>query len=553
LKHSFQPFLVTAGFLVLLDATPATSHLDIMSHSLSSSFDDLSIQSSAEITQEGNASITSYETDPEKRAEELKATVEHLIERCKTLHAEVETYISAVETNQKLAKIQNPVEYRSLRNDFKNELNFLNKLVHANLTEEKARHFIVSSNLSYYEALWEAAKRSTGLISFRKYFFAKREEGRRAPKGVTKGLSFGKGTCIKQKGVALVDIVAQDGLEWVRVSTISEKRLIFDLAKLGWQNDSDEDDDMPDAPNDDWENDDDEDQVDIVKNACELARAARANQIRGRPPQVHFVLTRIPAGKTREIDAVLQKMRATGAVVQCANEISPAPPLSEVLPNLLVDRSRSLSDTLNIDCTILLALISDISHNPCPVMDWYPKEVRMQIKEEENEKLLPTHLYPAIGSHPMVCTQEAADQMNLIVNTLATDAEHLRANLLLGQNDNQNSSPSDLTRAWAELSEHPIPDGFQLPIRVVSSNMPEIMSRLPPIAEKIGEELSPLNKAIFFYGWAEGLTTLSSNRARARQMEHIINQQGLEDGQAGPHLWLCGESRSLIAKHGRRK
>jgi hypothetical protein len=186
-------------------------------------------------------------------------------------------------------------------------------------------------------------------------------------------------------------------------------------------------------------------------------------------------------------------------------------------------------------------------------MDWYPKEVRMQIKEEENEKLLPTHLYPAIGSHPMVCTQEAADQMNLIVNTLATDAEHLRANLLLGQNDNQNSSPSDLTRAWAELSEHPIPDGFQLPIRVVSSNMPEIMSRLPPIAEKIGEELSPLNKAIFFYGWAEGLTTLSSNRARARQMEHIINQQGLEDGQAGPHLWLCGESRSLIAKHGRRK
>jgi hypothetical protein len=27
----------------------------------------------------------------------------------------------------------------------------------------------------------------------------------------------------------------------------------------------------------------------------------------------------------------------------------------------------------------------------------------------------------------------------------------------------------------------------------------------------------------------------------------------LKDGEAGPHIWLCGESRSLIAKHGRRK
>ncbi|KAF2658838.1 hypothetical protein K491DRAFT_766367 [Lophiostoma macrostomum CBS 122681] len=523
-----------------------------MGHSLNSSFGDLSIQPSTGSTRNDDTSITSNVTDPEARSEELQATVDDLIKRCKTLHEEVETYISAVDTNQKLAKNQNPVEYRSLRNDFKNELNFLNKIVHANLTEEKARHFVVSSNLSYYEALWDAAKRSTGLISFRKYYFANREDGRRPPKG----LSFGKGSGTKGKGAALVDIVAQDGFEWVRVSTISEKRLIFDLAKLGWQNDSDDEDDdedMSDAQDDDWENDDDEDQVDIVKSARELGRAARANPIRGRPPQVRFVLTRIPAGKAREIDTVLQKMRATGAIVQCANEIPPAPALCDVLPNLLVDRSRSLSDTLNIDCTILLALISDISHRPCPVLDWYPKEVRTQIKEEENEKLLPTHLYPAIGSHAMVCTQEAADQMNLIVNTLATDAEHVRANLLLGQNDQQNSSPSELTQAWAKLSEHAIPEGFQLPIRVVPSNISEIMSRLPPIAEKIGDELSTLNKAIFFYGWAEGLTTLSSNRARARQIEYIINQHGLEDGEAGPHLWLCGESRSLIAKHGRRK
>ncbi|KAF2276411.1 uncharacterized protein EI97DRAFT_38680 [Westerdykella ornata] len=475
-------------------------------------------------------------------------TIDDLVNRCRTLHDEVETYVAAVEEKQKQSKTHHPVEYRSLRNDFKNELAFLQKLTTSNLSEEKAKHYIVSSNLVYYEALWDAAKRSSGLLAFRKYFFwNRREEGHRP-----KGLSLAKGGQTKGKSSALVDIVAGDGLEWIRVSTCSEKRLIFELAKLGWQNDSDSDEEMPNASSEDnWEDEDDEDQVDIVKNARELARAARANPIRGRPPQVRIILTRISSGHTKEIDAVLQKIRATGSIVQCANDIFAPPPLPEVLPRLIVDHSRDLSETLNIDCTILLALISDISHRDCPILDWYPGEVRAQILEEQKEKLLPTHLYPAIGAHPMVCTQQAADQMNLIVDTLATDTEKERANLLLSQGNHTSTPNEELVRLWSATSNHPVPEGFTLPIRVV----PGIVDRqqLPKVAEKIAEELSPLNQAIFFYGWANGLTTLSSNRVRARQIDSIINEFGLEDGEAGPHIWLCGESRSLIAKQGRRK
>lgn len=525
-----------------------------MSSSLASSLEDLHLaRNPPDNTDSSATSVDLNQEDPEARAAELKATVDGLIRRCKTLHDEVETYVSAVDTNNRLGKIQSPVEYRSLRNDFKNELNFLYKLVSSNLSEEKARHYIVSSNLVYYEALWDAAKRSSGLMSFRKYFFWNRQKEGHG----TKGMSLSKASQYKGKAKgkssALVDIVAADSREWIRVSTISEKRLLFDLAKLGWQNDSDSDDDMPDAPQEsiNWEDDDDDDQVDIVKSARELARAARANPIRGRPPQVHIILTRISSGKTKEIDAVLSKIRATGAIVQCANEIPPPPPLSQVLPNLLVDHSRGLSETLNIDCTILLALISDISHKPCEILDWYPGEVRAQIKEEETEKLLPTHLYPAIGAHPMVCTQEAADQMGVIVDTLATDTEKTRADILLAQNDYQGRSPEELVRAWSEASDHDIPEGFKLPIRVVPSKIEEGV--LPKVSERIAKELSPLNVSIFFYGWAKGLTTLSSNRARARQIETIINDFGLEDGEAGPHIWLCGESRSLIAKQGRRR
>lgn len=493
---------------------------------------------------------TSSESDG---ATGLEATIEGLVKRGKLLHDEVETYVAAVLEKQKLGKVYHPVEYRNLRNDMRNELAFLTKLIGASMEEEKARHYIVSSNLLYYEALWSAAKQSSGLQGFRKYFFWNRHK---APvgKNTSKGLSLAKGSQAMCKTAALVDIVAEEGMEWIRVSTVSEKRLLFDLAKLGWMNDSDSDDDisgMHSGRDDDDENE--EDQIDVVRNAYELARAAKANPIRGRPPKVHFVLTRIEHGKTQAIDMIINKIRATGAVVQCASDIPPPVSLLTVLPRLLVDRSRAMSHTVNIDCTILLALISDISHTPCPILDWYPGEVRAQIKEEAEEHLLPTRLYPAIGSHPMVCTQEAADQMNLIVQTLATDSEKLRANVLLAQGDREGKSSTELVEEWASLSDHSIPGNFQLPIQVKSVNLDTIVDGLPAVASKIAAELGVLNKSIFIYGWAQSLTTLSANRGRARQIENLINENGLKDGEAGPHIWLCGESRSLIAKHGRRR
>ncbi|EFQ88656.1 hypothetical protein CFE70_002837 [Pyrenophora teres f. teres 0-1] len=486
---------------------------------------------------------------------ELEATIQSLVKRGQSLHSEVETYVSAVLEKQKVGKVQHPVEYRYLHNDMRKELAFLTKLAGLNMDEEKARHYIVSSNLLYYEALWSAAKRSSGLQGFRKYFFWARHTVA-AGKSTSKGLSLAKGSQAKSKAktAALVDIVAEEGMEWIRVSTVSEKRLLFDLAKLGWMNDSDtdEDDDIPTLePEDDDE--DDEDQVDVVRNARALARAARANPIRGRRPKVRFVLTRIEAGKIPAIDIIINKIRATGATVQCGGDIPPALPVHEVLPQLLIDRSRALSDTLNIDCTILLALISDISHKPCPILDWYPGEVRAQINEEAEEHLLPTHLYPAIGAHPMVCTREAADQMNLIVETLATDTEKLRANLLLGQGECGSKTREELVAEWTSISDHPPPPGFVLPIKVESVNLDTITDGLPEVAKEIANQLGPLNKSIFLHGWSRTLTTLSANRGRIRQIETLINEHGLKDGEAGPHIWLCGESRSLIAKHGRRK
>jgi len=36
-------------------------------------------------------------------------------------------------------------------------------------------------------------------------------------------------------------------------------------------------------------------------------------------------------------------------------------------------------------------------------------------------------------------------------------------------------------------------------------------------------------------------------KAFANSVPSLVDKYGLKDGESGPHVWLCGESRSLIA------
>ena len=266
----------------------------IMSTSLTSGLDGLRLDSAIRSGDGSQPSPIAMDLSQDPRSDELKAKIGHLFDRYHRLYEEFETYAAAVEDNRKLAKIQNPVEYRSLRNDLKSELGFLRKLTSPTLSEKKTQQYIASSNLPYFEALWDAAKRSTGLIHFRKYYWWMKKSP-----GNTQN---NRKEAAQGKTSAIVDVVADEGREWVRVSTMPEKRLLIDLAKLGWRNDSDsedEDEDMPDAQESIRDDEDDEDEIEIVRTARDLARAARANPIRGRPPSIHFILTRIEAGKTK--------------------------------------------------------------------------------------------------------------------------------------------------------------------------------------------------------------------------------------------------------------
>ena len=130
---------------------------------------------------------------------------------------------------------------------------------------------------------------------------------------------------------AVVDIVAQDGLEWIKVSSATEKRIIWDMAKAGvcieasvsssavsqlqstkggeynanfiqWVGlSSDESEDASDAPTDD-----EYEPQGLVKQIEALVKASQATRVRYRHPKIRLVLPRINRNCLKEVAEVLE-------------------------------------------------------------------------------------------------------------------------------------------------------------------------------------------------------------------------------------------------------
>ena len=468
-------------------------------------------------------------------------------------------------------------------------------------------HTLRSSNLPFYSAVWEAAKASTGLVTFHKRFHWA------APTRTSKR------TARPRKQCALVDIVAQGGLEWVKVSTVTETRLLFEQAKAGWENadSSSDDQDSTDGDKEDGVTfgspnigpspasssspstpsrplgstlvsspSPSTHPIELLRLAIDLQTASQATQIHYKHPSVRIVLPKIPTNPSPPTLIILHQLLSTGSALQLGPSFTPfpltaspfpspshppSPPprtppssLLEIFPLLLPNPYASLTPTLNVDCTILLALISDLSHSPqTPHSPSHHRAITCQIELEARDHLLPDCLYPALKGRDLVCTLEAAKRMQEIVALIGTPSERARADLLF---DNDKSDPSataplpPLIARLASLSEYPVPPTLRLPITIAPVPT-SILESLPPVAKDVAKHLSPINRSVFLFGWASGFTTVSSNRAVAKVVEGIVGGfdgevvEGTEGaGQeregvgAGPEIWLCGTARSLVGK-----
>ncbi|KAE8350565.1 hypothetical protein BDV28DRAFT_36261 [Aspergillus coremiiformis] len=352
-------------------------------------------------------------------------------------------------------------------------------------------------------------------------------------------------------------------------------RLLFEMAKKGWEADSDADSDAESGEErtvlrnfDDGDSDDDEDEIELVKLASDMRKAAACTRVRYRHPRLRLVVPKIEEGVSREIHDLLKVIRSYGITVECGEsalfsdvggEKGHSTIAHEHLHHLLPTPFKSFSPTLNVDCTLLLALVSDLSHlkniAPSPA---YHRAIIRQLEFESERPLLTTELWPAMDDHDLVCTEEAAKRMREIVDTIGTDTEKRRTQILLGDPPFDSRGTNLVIQAFQELSDYEIPSQLKMPIKtveaksVIDSGIGQ--GKLPAVSHKVAEILSDINHSVFFYGWVTGITTISSNRTVVKQIETIVEEKrnGDEDLE-GPQIWVCDTARSLIGKEKGRK
>ena len=350
----------------------------------------------------------------------------------------------------------------------------------------------------------------------------------------------------------MVDVVSEaveqgklGGVVWTKVSTVTETRLVHELAKAGygWESSSDEEEGNGEGESDD---DEDEEPEGLLKVIHALVRARSVGRIRYAYPVLRLVLPRIEAQCVAPVEQLLAKITRLGVQVICGPELEAAKPVREVAESMRGDPYARFTGTLNIDCTLLLALVSDLSHGSVGVEDWQHVAIQRQIVREAEDQLLPRVVYPALEGRKLVCSTEAANRCREIVATIGTSKEKARTDLIFEKGPAGVGSGERVKRLQ-ELSNYAIPTDLCLPIQEVDVDIPGTVAKLGTLGRKVAEKLTVINQSVFLYGWAEGITTISSNRVVAREIEGVVegNRTG-EEG--GPDVWICPTARSLVGK-----
>jgi len=152
-----------------------------------------------------------------------------------------------------------------------------------------------------------------------------------------------------------------------------------------------------------------------------------------------------------------------------------------------------------------------------------------------------------------VCTRAAAQRMQEIVDLIGTESEKKRSSYLMDAEGTKAWTRKERVTGFQELSAYDVPQDWALPIIVVEPDIAELLKSLPPIANHVVKQLTDINQSVFLYGWANKITTASSNRTVSKEIEAIIEANRSTDTDEGPDVWLCPTARSLVGKEKSRR
>ncbi|KAH6657576.1 hypothetical protein BKA67DRAFT_655832 [Truncatella angustata] len=427
-----------------------------------------------------------------------------------------------------------------LKQQLKSEIQALSSIISKQSGEDSAMstHRISSTNLPFFESLWAFAKRSHDIVALRKWVSNGRVDGNEILAPGTHIVHMPGDSIPSKHTTTLVDIISDGGQTWIKIAATTTKRLLWDMTKLGWAIGADESDEEY-AEMTDEELDD----IPLFKTAKSLAVSAEAYTIRGNSPAIKLVLPRIASGESKDVDFVLQRIRKSGVEILCSNELPSSPPsplTEEILHQMAPNPLSGFSGTLNVDTSILIGLISDFSHHSVEKQEWFTAMQRGHLANEEKRRIASTWIYPAMGRRNLVCTPEAANTCTEIVRTIGTPSEIARLEVVLCQNSNL--TRDQLHKRFSALSDHDVPRGLCLPVKVAqtSGNPPE----LPQEVWHALRDVTEPTKSVFAFGWGLKYTTLTSNGIGIANLTK--NLESVKYVGEWPSVWLCPYSRSLV-------
>ncbi|KAK4123003.1 hypothetical protein N657DRAFT_645715 [Parathielavia appendiculata] len=400
---------------------------------------------------------------------------------------------------------------------------------------------------------WAVVKKCRGLVAINKDF----PRSPRLPVPADAGWLAYKDQPFQERPVA-IDAVVDSGATWIKFIAISSKTLEYQVVAEGWASEPEDDEGDGNA-------DEGLGHTDFAYTVKKIILAARWNHCH----HLHLILPGLQDGKSELVDRIIHYIRHkigghdVSVEVSCAGSpflIKAAPALDEAIAALVQDRDPlvgddcgRLTEAVNLDPSVLVALVTDLHHGPVPLQPESQQQIitksLLEHETDNNElvprqDILPAVLYPALRGRKLVCTRLAAAYFRKLIGAISTHSEEVRAAMVLPPSDassDEPPSPDTLRQTLQQWSTVPIPPDLHLPVQIVPDiNLPDIppliaSNTLPPMANKIARDLSPLNRSVYCYGWAHRITTITGHRGIERQLRLSLARH-----------WTCGDERDEI-------
>lgn len=395
------------------------------------------------------------------------------------------------------------------------------------------REYVQSTNLSYLEAVYEAL---SGVGE-------KREEVMRIVSAPSESKVWMPRTAMIRNHSIKVDIVAENGLVWVKVIARNAKAFRHELMGLEWEDSESElsSDEEETQQSNSAKSTGDFDNLPIFKKAREYLRTAKAHHVQFFTPIVVFAFMRIQPEEDIFVQRIMDRLSEMGILVHLQR---PDHKLKSSYETLLKDSVKGQSldyfttQSLNMDVSSILAILSELSHHVCLPEEVSAIPLQVQAEREAQVPALP-QIVPYVTGKKLFIIQTAYDRLKGIVDVVGGTRELARFKYLFRNHLGLKDLEFD-QNLWTVLPP--------LSIDVMPDAHSEAFARLldPPSQKsklnngrKIRTKFSDFHAKIFGSGDYYKMTTLTS----IQWMESALRDAGLQGS-----LIVSHEPRSLAER-----